>query len=57
MQLEITVDYRVPADEFDDLIKVYPLGKYYQSTPSRWFRLEIEAEHGMITLTWFRVWE
>jgi hypothetical protein len=57
MQLQIVVDYRVPADEFDDLIKVYPLGKYHWGGQSRWFCLTIDGHEGQIELTWFRLWE
>lgn len=57
MQLQIVVDYRVPADEFDDLIKVYTLGKYHWGGNSRWFSVEIDGQNGRIELTWFRVWE
>ena len=57
MQLEITVDYNVPADEFEDLSKVYPLGKYISPDHCHWFRLEIDGDGGRITLTWFKVWE
>ena len=56
MQLEITVDYKVPADEFEDLGKVYPLGKYISRDHCHWFRLEIDAEGGRVTLIWFKVW-
>ena len=57
MQLQIVVDYRVPDDEFEELIKVYPLGKYHWGGQSRWFSLEIDGQHGRIELTWFREWE
>ena len=56
MQLEITVDYRVPADEFEDLIKVYPLGNYASGGNSNWFQLKIDGIEGHITLTWFKEW-
>jgi len=57
MQLQIVVDYRVPDVEFEELIKVYPLGKYHWGGQSRWFSLEIDGQHGRIELTWFREWE
>jgi hypothetical protein len=57
MEIQITVDYRVEPDDFDNLGKVYPLGTYLQSQQSRWFRLKIDGDHGQIELTWFRVWD
>lgn len=56
MQLEITVDYRVPADEFEDLIKVHTLGKYHLSNNCNWFSVVIDSADGQIRLTWFKVW-
>ena len=56
MQLEIVVDYRVPADEFDELIQVYPLGRYLSGGRSQWFRVEIDGNEGQISLTWFKEW-
>lgn len=59
MELQITVDYNVPADEFRDLIKKYPLGQYINTphdTRVNWFRVEIDGDQGKITLTWFQEW-
>lgn len=56
MRVEITADYKVPADEFEDLIKAYPLGRYKQSGDTRWFVLKITTADGQIELTWFREW-
>lgn len=57
MRLEITVDYNVPADEFEELIQVYPLGQYLSGGNSKWFRVEIDGDNDFISLTWFREWE
>jgi hypothetical protein len=57
MRIEIVADYKVPADEFEDLIKVFTLGRYKQSGQSRWFTIEITTATGPIDITWFRVWE
>ncbi len=57
MRIDIVADYNVPADEFKDLIKAFPTGRYLQSGKSKWFRVEIDTEEGRIELTWFQVWE
>ena len=57
MEIHITVDYTVQPDDFDNLRKVYPLGRYLQSGESRWFKLTIDGDKGQIELTWFRVWD
>jgi hypothetical protein len=57
MRIEIVADYKVPADEFEDLIKVFTLGRYKQSGQSQWFTVEITTATGPIDITWFRVWE
>ena len=57
MRLDITVDYNVPADEFEELILKYPLGQYLEGGHSRWFRLEIIGDNNFISLTWFREWK
>ena len=56
MEIQITVDYNVPADEFHDLIKKYPLGQYLMNDRVNWFRVEIDGDKGKITLTWFQEW-
>lgn len=56
MRLELTVDYDVPEDEFDELIKLYPLGKYLGGGNTQWFRVEIDTQHGFVSLTWFKRW-
>ena len=59
MQVEITVNYDVPADEFDVLGAAYPLGKYISNTLDNrvsWFKLEIPGDKHNITLTWFKSW-
>lgn len=56
MKADITVDYDVEPDEFDQLIVLYPTGQYKSSPDSdfvKWFKLEISNK---ITLTWFRTW-
>jgi len=59
MEIQLTVDYNVPADEFKDLLKKYPLGQYLSNGIDErvhWFRLEIDGDKGKITLTWFQEW-
>ena len=56
MEIHITVDYNVKQDDFDNLSKVYPLGKYIGQGRSQWFRLNIDSEDGKVELVWFREW-
>lgn len=56
MEIQITVDYNVEQDDFDNLSKVYPLGKYIGHGKTQWFRLTIDGDEGKIELTWFRKW-
>ena len=44
----------VPDDEFKELSKVYPLGKYTSSHGVHWFTLKIPTDSGQIKITWFR---
>lgn len=59
MEIEITVNYDTPAEEFDQLANAYPLGEYMNAAPNstvRWFRLRINTETDKIKLVWFRSW-
>lgn len=59
MDIEITVNYDTPAEEFDQLANAYPLGEYMHANPKcdiRWFRLTIHTPTDKIKLTWFRSW-
>ena len=54
MQVSITATHNTPDDEFQDLCKVYPLGKYTYSNGIAWFRLKIDTDKGQIEIIWFR---
>ena len=56
MRLDIVVDYNVKTDEFDDLCKVYPLGKYQSGGRIHWFVVEIDGDEGHIRLVWHKEW-
>lgn len=59
MEVEITVNYNMPADEYDQLGSAYPLGKYVKGSGNeriQWFKLVIPGDTHKITLTWFKSW-
>lgn len=60
MDAEIT-RHGVPKEEFKQLKNAYPLGKYYEHTGTKWFRLEVDMTYGSevmqrVVLTWFQEW-
>lgn len=59
MEIEITVNYNTPAEEFEQLQNAYPLGKYVSGTNDHitWFKLVIVGENNRkVALTWFKAW-
>ena len=59
MEVEITVNYNVPADEFEQLGSAYPLGRYVNTANNervQWFKLTIPGDTHKIILTWFKSW-
>tara|TARA_R100001079_G_scaffold104631_1_gene71384 strand:- start:1141 stop:1365 length:225 start_codon:yes stop_codon:yes gene_type:complete len=61
MEVEITMNYKTPVNEFEKLGEMYPLGSYYRDTVD-WFTLRIEhrgnkleGQHYLpLKIVWFR---
>ena len=63
MRQEIVMAYNTPREEFDQLIKAYPLGKYTRKHPkTHWFTIKLDIcgrEHevvGELSLIWYVEW-
>ena len=62
MEIDITVNYKTPADEFEKLKEMYPLGEYDEGDVHQWFTLRIEhrgngpeGQHYLpLKIVWFR---
>ena len=63
MEVDITVNYKTPADEFEKLGEMYSLGEYSEvpdydeGTATKWFSLRIKhggGEDAVLKIVWFR---
>ena len=58
MEVDITVNYHTPEDEFTYLSTKYPTGYYKESDGAWWFTLIVEietvGESSKVTLVWFK---
>ena len=56
MEVDITVNYHTPEEEFTNLSTKYPTGFYKDSDNTWWFTLivKIEGEPSKVKLVWFK---
>ena len=50
MEVDLTINYHTPEDEFTMLSKKYPTGHYKESDGTWWFTLIIDD----VKLVWFK---
>ena len=56
MEVDITVNYHTPEEEFVKLGEKYRTGFYTESNGTRWFSviIQIEGDGSKVKLTWFK---